>query len=283
MRGQDKAEAYYHLLKSMADEYGLEYNPAPGQSGKPKRVFSECPVSTPPRWRSPPVVDRCTPMRNMASPFHRGKPSSTRTGGRSKSAVDRALGKLKQLGMIEGVERRLSYTKSETTLYSITWQPFFTAFQKVEAWKLARRHPGVNVTGVVPDNGTAWSPKSGQVVPENGEHISLTYLSNRNLYRSSYDDPLKDFHQDLSGETQQTSAGVERPKGFQEERTPVAEPFGFNKRQWWTDRLNEAEAELRRSSDPEQCRVIEASIARYRARIEEMTYDQRPKVGTGGR
>ena len=30
MRGQDKAEAYYHLLESVADEYEVEYNSAPG-------------------------------------------------------------------------------------------------------------------------------------------------------------------------------------------------------------------------------------------------------------
>ena len=115
------------------------------------------------------------------------------TGGRSKSAVDRALGKLKGLGLIEGVERRLNYTKSETTLYLITWQPFFNAFQKVEAWKSERRNATRNAGGVVPAYGSGWFPQSGQVVPGNGEHISLTYLSNEDLSRSRLRRPTEGF------------------------------------------------------------------------------------------
>ena len=162
----------------------------------------------------------------MASPSHRGKLSNIELN-RPKSAVDRALGKLKRLGLIDGVERRLNYTKSDTTLYSIIWQPFFKAFERVEAWKSERRNArNGDVTG-------GWSPRMGQGgprnrarwSPQNGEHNSLTYLSNDNLYRSSYADPSNDSHENLSGVTQLHQESVERPKGFQEREPTLPSPL----------------------------------------------------------
>ncbi len=267
MRGQDKAEAYYHLLESVADDYGVEYNPAPGPKWQAINGILRMPgLNATEMAVAACLIDHAHDEHGFAFPSRESIQHWTR---RSKSAVDRALGKLKGLGLIEGVERRLNYTKSATTLYLITWQPFFNAFLKVEAWKAERRHAG----GVVPANGSGWSPQSGQVVPGNGEHISLTYLSNEDLYRSPYGDPLKDFHQGLSGETQLTSEQVERPKGFQKD------PTSFSSRHWWINRLAEAEAALEETSDPEQRKELEAKIARYRARIEEMPYEQRSKVG----
>ena len=139
MRGQDKAEAYYHLLESVADEYGVEYNPAPGPKWQATNGILRMPALNATEMAvAACLIDHAHDEHGFAFPSR--ETIQHWTGGRSKSAVDRALGKLKRLGLIEGVERRLSYTKSETTLYSITWQPFFNAFQKVEAWKSERRN-----------------------------------------------------------------------------------------------------------------------------------------------
>ena len=213
MRGQDKAEAYYHLLESMADEHEVEYNPAPGPKWQAINGILRMPnLNATEMAVAACLIDHAHDEHGFAFPSRKTIQNWT---GRPKSAVDRALGKLKRLGLVEGRERRLSYTNSETTLYAIIWQPFFKAFQKVEAWKSERRHARNVAEGVVPANGTGWSPKSGQVVPANGEQISLIDLSKEDLSRSSYDDPLKDFHEGLFGETPGLSERVES------ERHPV--------------------------------------------------------------
>ena len=165
-------------------------------------------------------------MKNMGSHFHLGKPFSS--GLADHSTVDRAIGKLKRLGLIEGTERRLSYTKNETTLYAITWQPFFTAFRRVEAWKSERRHVTRDVTeGVVPENDNRWSSKMSGVVPENEEHISLSYLSKDDLTRSPYGDPLRDIHESLFGKTQPTSERMESQQASKKEAVRLMDALSF--------------------------------------------------------
>jgi hypothetical protein len=178
MSRQDKAEAYYHMLEQLADEHEVEYNPAPG----PKWVAEKGLVRMPHLNATEMAVMAC--LIDYAHEEHGFAFPSRRTiqiwTGRTESAVDRALARLKRLGLIGAIERRQAYDRSETTVHTITWQPFFTAYERVEDYKEWRRTgvTGTSRTGVVPENDNQGGPRKwGGVVPENGEHNSLTIIS----------------------------------------------------------------------------------------------------------
>ena len=156
---QDKAEAYFHHVASMADEYDLEYNPAPGPKWQAMNGIYRMPdLNGTEMAVAACLIDYAHDEYGFAFPSRKTIQTWT---GRSKSAVDQALGKLRRLGLITAVERRVNYTKSDTIIYSIIWPPFFKAFQKVEAWKAERRHASNVMRGVVPDNRDRGVPEIG--------------------------------------------------------------------------------------------------------------------------
>jgi hypothetical protein len=212
MSRQDKAEAYYHLLEQMGDEYDLEYNPAPGPKWQAEKgILRMRNLNATEMAVMACLIDLAHEEHGFAFPLRQTIQAWT---GRSKSAVDRAIARLNQLGFIQSTERRFNYSKSDTTLHVITWQPFFAAFNRVETWRAARRSV-TPLEGVVPDNGSGWSPISGQVVPDNGEHISLTYLSKDNLYRSPLATDTLKTSLSSHGEPNQPSELEESHKGIQ--------------------------------------------------------------------
>jgi hypothetical protein len=92
-------------------------------------------------------------------------------------------------------------------------------------------------------------------------------------------DAHDDFSENQLGEIiRLTAERVDRPLGFQGE-SATSEPLHF-KVSWWTERLNEAEAELQRCHDPQRQKELVERIARYRTQIEELQHGQRPKVVT---
>jgi hypothetical protein len=105
------------------------------------------------------------------------------------------------------------------------------------------------------------------VVPENGEHISLRYLSKDNLSRSPYGDPVIEIQKGHPGGTSCEAESNEQLTA------------GFNGKQWWMDRLKDTRAEIKNTTDPKQRKLLEETVARCLAHIEELPNEQRTEVG----
>jgi hypothetical protein len=125
-----KADAYDYKLEQIADEYELEPNPAPGPkwkalSGIPRisnlcgntQALLEC------------IVELAHDHWGFAFPSRKYIQLWT---GRSRWAIDRAIAKAKQFGLIETVERRVDYEHSMSTLMIVNWEPFFAAYERVQ-------------------------------------------------------------------------------------------------------------------------------------------------------
>ena len=229
-----KAEYYNNVLEELADEYEIDPNPAPGPKYQAKAGINRIPkLCGGVQSLMACLIDHTHEEWGFAFPSRKRIQVWT---GRSKWAIDRAIAKAKDLGLIRTIERRLRYDLSASTIFITNWAPFFAAYRRVEKLKCGANAHDV-ARNVMPDAGAKTLPAPCKNAParcENADHNPFSYPFIMEPDSSPGGEP--NSFEKQKGHPGGASCEAERNDQL------TAEPKGFNSKRWWMDRLIDTQA-----------------------------------------